>query len=342
MAATADWIDRWADAWGRVVVRGLRTPYPWNASHLSMGPDDVDVTPERLHPAFHGCLDWHSSAHMQWSAVTLLDEAGAGLGSRTEADLAAELDGRLRTGAIAVECEYLARRRGFERPYGWGWAALLAARCASSAHPHAPVWAQATAPLAGRIFTNVLDWLPRQVYPVRSGKHDNSAFGLGLCLDAARVLGRDDVVAAIGERAMEWFGADRDCPVVWEPGGSDFLSPALCEAHLMQRVLGPRFDGWLGGFLPELGYDGDPLLTVPQVLDDADGQFVHLFGLALSRAWQLRALARGEATGLDDAARERIEKAASTQIEAVERQIVDGDFMSTHWLVSFALQAVRA
>jgi len=35
-------------------------------------PDDVDVTPDRLHPRFHGSYDWHSSAHMQWFPGRLL------------------------------------------------------------------------------------------------------------------------------------------------------------------------------------------------------------------------------------------------------------------------------
>ncbi|MDU5026446.1 MAG: DUF2891 domain-containing protein, partial [Cutibacterium avidum] len=38
----------------------------------------------------------------------------------------------------------------------------------------------------------------------------------------------------------------------------------------------------------------------------------------------------------------RIEVATDRQISEVASQITDGDFMSTHWLVSFALQAVLA
>ncbi|RFT42099.1 DUF2891 family protein, partial [Cutibacterium avidum] len=56
------------------------------------------------------------------------------------------------------------------------------------------------------------------------------------------------------------------------------------------------------------------------------------------RAWQLRVLT----PWLDDDARRRIEVATNRQISEVASQITDGDFMSTHWLVSFALQAVLA
>jgi hypothetical protein len=65
---------------------------------------------------------------------------------------------------------------------------------------------------------------------------------------------------------------------------------------------------------------------------------VHLFGLALSRARQLRLTA----PFLDAAARRRVVEATRRQVEQVEQEIVEGDFMSTHWLVSFALLAVTA
>ena len=65
-------LDDDAPIWAKTIIDGLNRPFPWGSAHQSSGPDDVDVTPWRLHPAFHGCLDWHSSVHMQWSAVTLL------------------------------------------------------------------------------------------------------------------------------------------------------------------------------------------------------------------------------------------------------------------------------
>ncbi|MDU1524238.1 MAG: DUF2891 family protein, partial [Cutibacterium granulosum] len=176
-----------------------------------------------------------------------------------------------------------------------------------------------------------------------TGTHDNTAFGIGLCLYAARVLGRTDVVAAIVEHSHRFFDADRDYPVEWEPSGHDFLSAGLSEAHLMARVFqvegrGEEFGGWLSAFLPRLGQAGDTLLTVPDVLDGTDGRLAHLYGLSLSRAWQLRALT----PWLDEDVRRRIAQVTARQVSAVEPQISDGDFMATHWLVSFAVQAELA
>ena len=326
-----------AQAWGETVLRVLGTAYPYHAAHASLRPDDVDVTPERLHPAFHGSLDWHSSAHMQWSAVRLLTEAGGALSAPTAAALADMLDARLTAGAGAREAAYLRERPSFERPYGWAWAAMLAAAVRGSDHPHAPAWARATEPLADAVADLALAWLPRLAYPVRHGVHSNTAFGCALMLEAFGALGREDVCAAVRERARAWFGQDRGYPSSWEPSGNDFLSPALCEADLMRRVLPPEQAGpWLAAFLPGLGGEDDALLGVPVVLDRTDGHLVHLFGLALSRAWQLRALAP---LLEDEAVRERVARAAAAQVAAVETEIVAGDFMSTHWLVSFALLA---
>ncbi len=333
------WRTAYARLWGETIPRVLATTYPYAAQHVSHGPNDVDVTPERLHPAFFGCLDWHSSAHMQWSALRLLTVAPEDLGDDVRTRLVDVLDERLTSGSCRVEADYLRDNPRFERPYGWAWVALLALAARQCPLPQATAWAKATAPLFDVVADLVTDWLPKLAYPVRHGEHSNVAFGLSLVHEAAQGLGRDDVVKVIEENARRWFEADRDYPSQWEPSGSDFLSPALCEADLMRRVLPPReYAGWLATFLPHLAAEGDSLLDVPEVLDRTDGKAVHLFGLALSRAWQLRL----SAPFLDESARRRVAEATRRQVEQVEREIVEGDFMSTHWLVSFALLAVTA
>lgn len=332
-------IAQHADAWGRAVVRGLATEFPAAMQHLSADADDCDVTPHRLHPAFWGCLDWHSSAHMQWSALTLLDRWPDALAPDTREALTRVLGERLTPESIAVEGAYLRDHPSFERPYGWGWAALLAAAASTSTRPDAGRWAAALVPLAEQVFANLLAWLPRLVFPVRTGQHDNTAFGLALCWDAAGALGRPDVRDAIAEHARRWYGADRDYPVAWEPSGNDFLSAALCEAELIHRVLPEgEFGPWLDAFLPDLAADGDPLLSAPEVRDRTDGKLVHLHGLTLSRAWMLRALA----PHLSDDRAARVASVTPGMVASVADEITDGDFMATHWLVSFALQAELA
>ncbi|TCC35366.1 DUF2891 family protein [Kribbella speibonae] len=319
---------KYAAAWADIACEVLETPYPYGTAHASHGPDDVDVTPDRLHPAFHGSYDWHSSAHMQWSLVRLLTLAPDQVGRRP----IEVLDQRLTPAAIATEAAYLRERPSYERPYGWAWAAMLAAATRKTQ------WADALTPLGDVIADLVLGWLPKQAYPVRHGVHLNSAFALALLHEAYGELGRADVVEAIRVRALEWFGGDTAYDTRFEPSGTDFLSPALSEAELMRRVLpATEFAGWLANFLPGLGQDAHQhLLEVPVTDDSGDGQLAHLSGLALSRAWQLRTIA--PALPVADVLR----AGADRQIDAVLPTVTDGDFMSTHWLVSFALLADQA
>ncbi|HZX05737.1 DUF2891 family protein [Kribbella sp.] len=320
---------KYAAAWADIACNVLDTTYPYATQHASAGPDDVDVTPDRLHPAFHGSYDWHSSAHMQWSLVRLLTLAPDQVGQRP-VEL---LNQRLTQEAIAVEVAYLRERPGYERPYGWAWAAQLVAAARDTQ------WGQAVAPLGDVIAELVLTWLPKQAYPVRHGVHLNSAFALALLHEAYGELGRADVVEAVRQRALEWYGGDTAYDTRFEPSGTDFLSPALSEAELMRRVLpDAEFASWLRAFLPGLGTDAHRhLLEVPVTDDSGDGQLAHLSGLALSRAWQLRAIA----PAVPEVA-EVLRAGADRQIEAVLPTVTDGDFMSTHWLVSFALLADQA
>ncbi|TDW15467.1 DUF2891 family protein [Kribbella kalugense] len=320
---------KYAAAWADIACTVLETPYPYGAAHASSGPDDVDVTPDRLHPAFHGSYDWHSSAHMQWSLVRLLTLAPDQVGRRP-IDV---LDKRLTPEAIATEAAYLRARSSYERPYGWAWAAMLVAAGRQTQ------WADVLTPLGEVIADLVLAWLPRQAYPVRHGVHLNSAFALALLHEAYGDLQRQDVVDAIRARALEWFGEDTAYDTRFEPSGTDFLSPALSEAELMRRVLpDEEFATWLAAFLPGLGTDAHlHLLDVPITDNSGDGQLAHLSGLALSRAWQLRTIA----PALPDVA-DVLKAGADRQVEAVLPTVTDGDFMSTHWLVSFALLADQA
>lgn len=312
---------RTATAWATTCRAALATTYPYAAGHVTRGPDDVCIDPVGLHPAFHGSLDWHSSCHMQWSLLRLrplLDEA-----ERRATDQV--LRARLTPEAIACEVEYLHQHPGFERPYGWAWALMLASEARGTE------FEDALAPLAHAVTESFTRWLPHLPFPVRHGVHTNTAFALTLALRA----GADELAKLVAQRAVELFGADRQAAWEHEPSGNDFLSPALSEAVLLAAVLDdPK--PWLTGFLR--GLADAPVLETPPAVDDSDGHLAHLNGLALSRAWQLRTLA----PYLDDATRARALAAAHDQVASVNRAITCGDFMSTHWLVSFALLADEA
>ena len=102
-----------------------------------------------------------------------------------------------------------------------------------------------------------------------------------------------------------WYGGDADCQA-WEPGGDDFLSPALIEAECMRRVLPARPNSRPGSIAScPTSRQRQPaaLFTPATVSDRSDGKIAHLDGLNLSRAWCWRSLASALAAGRSRRAR---------------------------------------
>ena len=98
--------------------------------------------------------------------------------------------------------------------------------------------------------------------------------------------------ALLTDAARRWYSGDADCQA-WEPGGDEFLSPALIEAECMRAALPEaEFRRWFAAFLPRLGQSLPATLFTPATVSDrSDGKIAHLDGLNLSRAWCWRALA---------------------------------------------------
>jgi hypothetical protein len=62
-------------------------------------------------------------------------------------------------------------------------------------------------------------WLPLASYPLRTGVHTNSAFGISRALPYADRQPGGDLSRALRAAAGRWYGADADCPGAWEPSG---------------------------------------------------------------------------------------------------------------------------
>ncbi len=305
-------------------LANVTTPFPYAPGHVVDGPTDRAL-PRELHPAFYGSFDWHSAVHMHWLLVRL---------GRTGPDVRSVLDAHLTPEALGVEAAYLRAHPGFERPYGWGWLLLLAAACVGTP------WAGAFGPPVGAVSDLVLAWLPRAGRPVRHGTHANTAFALGLVLDATGPLALPALSVAVRAQALAWFVGDRDAPARWEPSGEDFLSPALAEADLLRRLLpAPAFAAWLTAFLPGLA-GGHPLLVPVEVSDRTDGRLGHLDGLNLSRAAALRSVAT--ALPADDVRGDALRAAAAAHLDAGLAALSAGGYQSDHWLASFAVRALDA
>lgn len=305
----------------RIPLGCLTRAYPHKLDHVTRADADI-LPPQVLHPAFYGAFDWHSAVHGHW-ALARLARAVPDLPERAAIDTL--FDATLSADNLAVETAYLAAHPGFERTYGWAWLLELARQLSGTR------WSAALQPLADLVVARYLAFLPKQAYPIRTGVHANTAFGLALALDYARATGHAELAQLVTTRALAYFAADIDVPAAWEPSGEDFFSPALVEADLMRRVV-PDFAGWLHRFLPRL----PPSLRTPvQAADRADGKLAHLDGLNLSRAWCMTAIAAALPT--DDPLRAELEAARDHHAAAGLTAVGTGEYMGDHWLASFAV-----
>jgi hypothetical protein len=320
-----------ASRFARLALDCVHREYPNKIAHSLNS--DADVKPPReLTPAFYGCYDWHSSVHGHWLLVRL---------ARLFPDAPFTPDARNAVGAsltpdhIAQEVRYLKdeSRSSFERPYGLAWLLQLGAELREWIDPQARQWSAAVRPLERAAVARITEWLPKLQRPIRTGEHNNTAFGLGLMLDYARVAGNTEFGALLQSRARDYYLKDVTCPLAYEPSGEDFLSPCLAEADVMRRVLpGAEFASWLGAFLPSIEFEPT------HVSDVTDGKLYHLAGLNLSRAWMLEGIA-SKLKAADPRRAQMVAIAAtlrSTGLESIRGEHYEGG----HWLGSFAVYLV--
>jgi hypothetical protein len=324
-----------ASAFARLALKGLTKEYPNKPEHVIAGPDDVKG-PRALHPAFYGSYDWHSSVHGHWMLARLLRQ----FPELPEAkEIRKVLGANLSADNLKAEADYFARKesRPFERPYGWAWLLKLAEELRRWDDPDGRAWSENLRPLADVVVTRYIEFFPKQTYPIRTGVHPNTAFGLAFAHDYARSVGDSRLKELVEERARAYFAADEDAPAKWEPSGADFFSPSLMEADLLRRVLPPaEFRAWFGKFLPGAAL-GEPksLFSTATVTDRTDPQLVHLDGLNLSRAWCMLNVADALPPG--DPSRSALERSAARHAEAGLGHVSSGDYAGEHWLASFAV-----
>jgi hypothetical protein len=313
--------------------------YPNKISHNLNS--DADVAPPReLTPAFFGCYDWHSSVHGHWLLVRLLRNfPDAQFATRAREALRNSLSAE----NIKREAEYLRGegRASFERPYGLAWVLQLCAELREWNDPEARELGLNLQPLEAAALDRLTTWLPKLSHPIRIGEHAQTAFSLGLMLDYARTVENTAFAHLLTEKAKQFYGNDKSCPMSYEPSGEDFLSPCLAEADVMRRVLRPpEYAKWLGDFLPQLPTKSKSTVWLPVAVspDPSDPKLAHLDGLNLSRAWMLEGIASGLPE--NDPRRAMLEATAEAHRRAGIAAVTGAHYEGGHWLGSFAVYLV--
>jgi len=314
-------------------LKCMQQEFPYKTG-VTFSDTSLITKPKAYHPAFYGCFDWHSSVHGHWMLVRLLKLYP----NLPEADeIRAKLSTNISAENIAQEVVLFKQdaHKGFERTYGWAWLLQLQKELLTWENPLGKTLSEHLNPLAQQLSHLYIEYLPKMNYPIRVGEHSNLAFGLTLAYDYAKEVQNDSLVAIIKETALRFYKDDRGCPIDWEPGGSDFLSPCLEEADLMSRILPDEsYHEWVEAFLPGL-FNSQTVLLPGTVSDRTDGKLVHLDGLNLSRAWCLYGIAHHATKN-----KEYLMKLANEHLAAALPHVASGDYMGEHWLASFAVYAL--
>ncbi|UYW01711.1 DUF2891 domain-containing protein [Flavobacterium agricola] len=292
-------------------------------------------SPKALRPVFYGCFDWHSSVHGYWSIITLLKQFPE---MDADSKIAAVLNQQITPENVQVEIDFFNQphNKSFERTYGWAWFLKLQQALQTWDNPQAQQWHKTLQPLEEIIVTRYTDYLQKLVYPIRTGTHDNSAFSLALLHEYATTTNNEILLQTIKDFALKQYGNDVNCPIAYEPSGHDFLSPCLQEAWLMSKILDTdAYRTWLKQFMSSL-FNSEFDLQVAQVADRTDGHLVHLDGLNFSRATCLFEIANK----LPEL--QHLKPLGAKHFNAAFPNISDDDYMGSHWLGTFALQALQA
>jgi hypothetical protein len=236
---------------------------------------------------------------------------------------------------ILKEIEYFndKHNKDYERTYGWAWLFKLDEALRDMDFPKSMILQENLKPLVDLLSEKFIEFLDKLNYPIRVGEHNNIAFGMSFAYDYAKKYDAK-LAAKIEGKAIQYFINDCDCPLTWEPGGFDFLSPCLQEASMMMKVLPEKeFKKWLKDFMP--GFEKNPakFLEPAIVTDRSDGKLAHLDGLNFSRAWCLFEM--GKALN-----NQKMIDLGVQHFNYSYEKMDSGEYAGAHWLASFALYAL--
>lgn len=312
--------------------------FPNKTSHLANNSTDHKLLPSELHPAFFGCLDWHSSVHGHWLLIRIL-KTYPNISNRDS--IIGLLENSFQPEKIKTEAYYFSMYKEsgtFERTYGWAWLLKLDEELKTWNDPLGKRWHEALQPLTATIVILWKNYLPKQTYPNRTGVHPNTAFGLCFALDWARCSKDTAFERAIVKRSVAFYANNHQMPAYLEPDGSDFFSPSLEAADLMSRIYSRKaFTRWFNAY-----YDAESLnhlLELPVVSDRSDFQIVHLDGLAFSRAWCLKSISKKLHNQPKKA--KLLKEKADLFIRKSLPNLSQDNYGGSHWLASFAFYALQ-
>ena len=280
--------------------------------------DCVD-RPDTNHPAFHGCIDWHSAVHGTWSLLAISRMTGdPSFGEAADAVLEPQL--------VADELAVLEAGGPFpnETPYGYSWFLALGRERERAGQDD-------LMPLVDVVVDDLLGYIEAIADTTFADQlHDDDYQNLSWALLNLWTQAKwdDDEVQ---QARVEGIVRDRVMPLVdgcrledTADNTFDFFPPCLQQARLLVEVLpADESAAWLEDALPD-PWDLPPLIDAPSP---------HVAGLNFSRTWGLHAL--WQATG-DEALRDLY--IAHIDAMMLRTELWAEDYASySHWVAQFGV-----
>jgi len=151
----------------------ISVEYPNKLGNV-LGSENDLKSPKQIRPIFYGCFDWHSSVHGFWSIIKLMKDYPE---LDVDNKVRKQLNELITKENVEVEMSFFndKNNKSFERTYGWAWLLQLQMELNSWNDKDAIQWSKNLQPLTDLIITRYEDYLPKLVYPIRTGTHDNTA-----------------------------------------------------------------------------------------------------------------------------------------------------------------------
>ena len=284
------------------------------AFNLSHPIADCVARRDTTHPAFHGCIDWHSAVHGTWALVAYARATG-------DHRYDALIDATLEPTALAAEQRDLAARPNFEMPYGRAWFLRLALE------HHRRDGSERLRPMADAVARSMVEYYRTTPPLLESAAYDSASWALINLHDYGVERGDPALVAFVEQQVRARFmtGVERCRAPEALP---EFMAVCSNVLWLAAKALPPKeFVRWSAPLLP--------LVLELQPIDQP--RRAHEFGKGFSRAWGLLGLYRatGDVRFAQTYARHFVASYRDPQHWA-------GDYGSVgHWVAQFGMFALQ-
>lgn len=295
--------------------RAFRAEVPHWVDLLAQIPAKNIQRRDTVHPAFHGCIDWHSACHGTWALLAHRALTG-------DPKYEALVDDILVPTKIALEGADLAARPQFEMPYGRAWFLRLALE---DRHVTGSTRLQS---MACDVATSLTAHYRARPPDAFAREYANPCWALINLLDYAEVEGRLDLSGFVREKAARMLPSLEQPPAVAEEESwPDFMAvtPSFCELIIRAGVIeADALRDTVGARLRDLRPVTNP-------------QKSHHYALNFSRGWTLLALAQA---GCGD-------DLLALALDHIEANLYRpswwrGDYRSVaHWVPQFGIFALQ-